>query len=133
MGVPTPFVLHVTPVDGVIVMQYLDGLALSELASKASLSELLFRRRGDNLDIFVMEEVFMVDFGLASSASGVEQIGEDLYVLEMALKSAHHVRSRELFESVLSGYGERLGPTFPLVLKKFKEISKRGRYVKRVS
>jgi len=151
MGVPTPFVLHVDPVEGVIVMQYLDGLSLSELATKASLRELkpLFRRLGNHLGVLhrnkiihgdpttsnmivVNGEVFMVDFGLASYASSVEQMGQDLYVLKMALKSAHHSYSKELFEITLLGYEESLGPSFPSVLKRLEEISKRGRYVERV-
>ncbi|MGQ9514040.1 MAG: KEOPS complex kinase/ATPase Bud32 [Thermoproteota archaeon] len=152
MGVPTPFVLHIDPVDGVIVMQYLDGSALSEIATRASLSELkpLFKRLGNHLGVLhrnkiihgdpttsnmivLNNEVFMVDFGLASYASGVEQMGEDLYVLDMALKSAHHPLSKELFDSVLSGYGEKFGTGFDLVLKRLGEISKRGRYVERIS
>jgi len=151
-GIPTPFVLHVDPVGGLIVMQYIEGSTLSELASRERLEKLkpLFHRVGNHLGVLhrnkiahgdpttsnmieMKGEVFMVDFGLASYASGIEQMGEDLYVLQMALKSAHHALSRELFDSVLSGYAEKLGPSFPSVLKRLEEISKRGRYVERIS
>lgn len=152
LGVLTPFVLHVNPVEGLIVMQYIEGPTISELASKATLGELkpLFERIGHSLAILhgngiahgdpttsnmILRgtEVYIVDFGLASHASDVEQMGEDLHVLHMALRSAHHARSAELFRHFTSGYEEELGTASSAVLKRLGEISKRGRYVERVS
>lgn len=151
-GVLTPFVLHVNPVDGIIVMQYVEGPTASELASKAPLAELrpVFEGIGRSLAILHRNkiahgdpttsnmilrgaDVFIVDFGLASQPSEIEQMGEDLYVLEMALKSAHHARSRELFGHFVSGYEEELGDASSAILKRLGEISRRGRYVERVS
>ena len=151
-GVLTPFVLHVNPVEGIIIMQYIEGPTASELASKAPLAELgpVFEGIGRSLAILhgnkivhgdpttsnvILRgaEVFIVDFGLASQTSEIEQMGEDLYVLEMALKSAHHARSRELFRHFVSGYEEELGDVSSAILKRLGEISRRGRYVERVS
>jgi len=151
-GVLTPFVLHVNPIEGIIVMQYIEGPTVSELASKAPLAELgpVFRRIGRSLAILHANkiahgdpttsnmilsgaDIFIVDFGLASHSSEVEQMGEDLYVLEMSLKSAHHARSRELFRHFVSGYEGELGDASSAILKRLCEISRRGRYVERVS
>lgn len=152
MGVLTPFVLHVNPVGGLIVMQYIEGPTINEFASKATLWELkpVFERIGHSLAILhgngiahgdpttsnmilKGKEIYIVDFGLASHASDIEQMGEDLYVLFMALSSAHHARSAELFRHFTLGYEEELGTTASAVLKRLGEISKRGRYVERVS
>jgi TP53 regulating kinase-like protein len=152
LGVPTPIVLHVNPVEGLIVMQYIKGPTMSQLALRAPLSELgpLFGQIGRYLAllhgngivhgdpttsnmILRGKEVYIVDFGLASPAGDVEQMGEDLYVLHMALRSAHPARSVELFGRFSSGYEEELGAASSAIMKRLGEISKRGRYVERVS
>jgi len=151
-GVLTPFVLHVNPVEGVIIMQYIEGPTADELASKAPLAELrpVFEGIGRSLAILHGNDIvhgdpttsnvilrgsdaYIVDFGLASQTSEIEQMGEDLYVLEMALKSAHNARSSELFGHFVSGYEEELGDASSAILKRLGEISRRGRYVERVS
>jgi len=151
-GILTPYVLHANPVEGVIIMQYIEGPTANELASKAPLGELrpVFEGIGRSLAILhgnniahgdpttsnvILRgaDVFIVDFGLSTQTSEVEQMGEDLYVLDMALRSAHHARSRELFRHFVSGYEEELGDASSAILKRLGEISRRGRYVERVS
>ena len=151
VGVRTPFVLHVNPAEGVIIMEYVEGRTISECASELPLGELepIFTLIGNSVAllhgnniihgdptasnmILRGREVYIVDFGLASYASGIEQMGEDLYVFCMALRSAHHTRSARLFRSFVSGYERGLGGRSSAVLGRLEEISKRGRYVERI-
>lgn len=75
------------------------------------------------------ERIVLIDFSLGQKSSEVEDKGVDMHLLEEAFHSAHHSRS-ELYdivkESYVRGYADGAE-----VLRKVKEIERRGRYTRK--
>ena len=67
----------------------------------------------------------LIDFGLSSVSTLVEDKGVDLYVLERAFLSTHP-NTENLFKVLLQSYAEAGGDTKP-VLNKLDEVRMRGR------
>jgi TP53 regulating kinase-like protein len=70
-------------------------------------------------------DVILIDFGLASQSSQVEDRAVDLYVLERAFGSTHP-RAETLFSEVLIAYGKSFKGA-KIVLKKLEDVRMRGR------
>jgi TP53 regulating kinase-like protein len=146
-GVPVPAIYDVDPEEGVIVMEYIPGPTLKELALKGYDVALLFRLvgfyvgrmhinnivHGDltpaNIVVPETEKPFFIDFGLAERTGELEAIGTDVHLMLRALESTHYDKVRELFEEFLKGYREVVRSRADDVLKKVQEIRRRGRYV----
>jgi TP53 regulating kinase-like protein len=146
-GVPVPAIYDVDPEEGVIVMEYIPGPTLKELALKGYDVAPLFRLvgfyvgrmhinnivHGDltpaNIVVPETEKPFFIDFGLAERTGELEAIGTDVHLMLRALESTHYDRVRELFEEFLKGYREVVRSRADDVLKKVQEIRRRGRYV----
>jgi len=75
------------------------------------------------------DRIVLIDFSLGSRTSELEDKGVDMHLLEEAFHSAHYRRS-ELYETVKDSY-VREYPEGAEVLKKVKEIEKRGRYTRK--
>jgi Kae1-associated kinase Bud32 len=75
------------------------------------------------------ERIVLIDFSLGSRTSELEDKGVDMHLLEEAFHSAHYKRS-ELYETVKDSYVKAY-PAGADVLKKVKEIEKRGRYTRK--
>ncbi len=146
-GVPVPAIYDVDPEEGVIIMEYVPGPTLKELALKGYDVAPLFKLvgfyvgkmhvnnivHGDltpaNIIVPEAEKPFFVDFGLAERTGELEAIGTDVHLMLRALESTHYNKVREFFEEFLRGYREVMGNKTDGVLKKVQEIRKRGRYV----
>jgi Kae1-associated kinase Bud32 len=75
------------------------------------------------------DRIVVIDFSLGSKTTELEDKGVDMHLLEEAFHSAHYKRS-ELYETVKNSY-VRAYPGGAEVLKKVKEIEKRGRYTRK--
>lgn len=75
------------------------------------------------------DRLVVIDFSLGSKSSELEDKGVDMHLLEEAFHSAHYKRS-ELYEVVKDSYVKAY-PRGAEVLKKVKEIEKRGRYTRK--
>lgn len=75
------------------------------------------------------DRIVVIDFSLGSKTAELEDKGVDMHLLEEAFHSAHYRRS-ELYESVKDSYVKTY-PGGAEVLKKVKEIEKRGRYTRK--
>ena len=75
------------------------------------------------------ERIVLIDFSLGSKSSELEDKGVDMHLLEEAFHSAHYRRS-ELYEVVKEAYS-RTFARGDEVLRKVKEIEKRGRYMRK--
>ncbi len=75
------------------------------------------------------DRIVLIDFSLGSKSSELEDKGVDMHLLEEAFHSAHYRRS-EFYEAVKESY-VRAYPGGADVLKKVKEIEKRGRYTRK--
>jgi TP53 regulating kinase-like protein len=74
--------------------------------------------------------VVFLDFGLGEKTNELEAKGVDLHLMKRALQSTHYRFAEDCFTSVMKGYSKDLAPdAFEDVLRKIREIERRGRYV----
>lgn len=143
-GVAAPIVYEVDLDAYKIIMQYVEGERIKDMLNDITPSkrnELCYKIglgvarmhehdiiHGDlttsNMILFE-EHIYFIDFGLGEKNITIEAKGVDLHLLNEAFKSAHS-EVYEAFSEVLRGYGEY--EEAEAVLKKMKDIEKRGRY-----
>lgn len=75
------------------------------------------------------DRIVVIDFSLGAKSSDLEDKGVDMHLLEEAFHSAHYRRS-ELYDAVKDSYVKRY-PGGAEVLRKVREIEKRGRYTRK--
>jgi len=74
-------------------------------------------------------KIFLIDFGLASPARGVEEKAVDLHLLEEALTSVLHSIAGDCFAKIMNAYTETVGASAGReVLARLEQIRRRGRY-----
>jgi TP53 regulating kinase-like protein len=147
-GIAVPIIYSVEYADNRIVMEEIKGVrvkdALNELPRNeaegvcAKIGEIAARLHSNDLvhgDLttsnMLLEgrRIVLIDFSLGSRTSELEDKGVDMHLLEEAFHSAHHQRSH-MYDIVKSSYAQA-NPEGDLVLKKVREIEKRGRYTRK--
>lgn len=147
-GIAVPVIYSVDYAGGRIVMQEIKGVrvkdALNELPGPraeevcAKIGEVAARLHENDIvhgDLTTSnmllegDRIVLIDFSLGSKTSELEDKGVDMHLLEEAFHSAHHARSG-LYEVVKASY-VRAYPQGAEVLRKVKEIEKRGRYTRK--
>ncbi|MBO3762939.1 MAG: Kae1-associated serine/threonine protein kinase [Candidatus Brockarchaeota archaeon] len=145
-GIKTPYVLHVNPVKGWIVMSFVEGKSLTEVIQEEN--EELLDRVGR--DIYLMHsskiyhgdltpsniivvncEPYFIDFGLGEKAIDIEKFAEDLNVLQKSLQSKLGDDYHKKWNTIVNGYITKGGEVAKEIVKRLDEINKRGRYKKR--
>lgn len=71
-------------------------------------------------------ECIMIDFGLSSISTSVEDRAVDLYVLERAILSTHPTIGAAFFARILHAYADKVSNS-KTTLAKLAEVQKRGR------
>ncbi|MGQ9679589.1 MAG: Kae1-associated kinase Bud32 [Candidatus Bathyarchaeia archaeon] len=149
-GVPTPLVYQVIPEEATIIMEYINGEKIRDIINfvEGEKRREIFRVigaqtgrlhkvgivHGDLTTSNMIKSkalIFFIDFGLAELSSEDEKRGVDLHLMRRMLTSTHYMFEGELFKAFEGGYRSILGRTAEDVLKKMREIEKRGRYVER--
>ncbi|OYT62889.1 MAG: Kae1-associated kinase Bud32 [Thermofilum sp. ex4484_15] len=150
LGVPSPTLYDVDLDNYCIVMEYIEGPKLREVMSKLRTKELraILSKLGYAVGILhangivhgdlttsnvILKEgiPFLIDYGLGSFSYDTEERAIDLHILLRSLESTHYSLSKKAFKMFLKGYSNALGREILFnVLKKVKEIRRRGRYVK---
>jgi len=102
---------------------------IGEIAAKLHANDIVHGDLTTSNMLLNGDRIVLIDFSLGSKSSELEDKGVDMHLLEEAFHSAHYRRS-ELFERVKSSY-LRAYPGGQEVLKKVKEIEKRGRYTRK--
>lgn len=148
LGVPTPAVYSVDLTNYTILMDYIEGTQLKQIADKLSsdkltrlchefgrLIALLHRRdvvHGDpttsNLIVDSKSCLWMVDFGLSDTNASIEMKGVDLHLIRRALETTHWDLQEIMLEATLEGYICTLGEVAKDVISRMHEIRERGRY-----
>jgi len=149
-GVSTPTIFMVDTMDATIIMEFVEGKQvkqiLNDLAEEQRLrlcrhiGNLIGRLHsqgiihGDlttsNMILTPHGKVVFVDFGLSEISRELEVRGVDLHLMKRAFQSTHYKYAKECFEAAMEGYAEVVGHTLAKdVLKKIREIEKRGRYI----
>ena len=151
-GVPTPTVYQVDGKTCTIVMEYLSGPRLKEALFTMNETDRKLTLRlvgsligrlhsagivhGDlttsNMILGQRSKLFFIDYGLSGYSHELEAQGIDILLMSRALKSAHSSLYSRAFGHALEGYEAAVGKgDTDLVLKKMREIEKRGRYSER--
>lgn len=75
-------------------------------------------------------QVYFIDFGLGFYSKKAEDMATDINLLKEAFESTHYEIAKDCFDIVLESYRKNFENN-KTVLEKLKDISLRGRYVKR--
>ncbi|NHV98675.1 MAG: Kae1-associated serine/threonine protein kinase [Thaumarchaeota archaeon] len=144
-GVETPFIYHVNPVEGWILMSYVKGESLRSMQGSSMFPSLVNRLgsivgklhaagivHGDLTPANVIisgGRLVLIDFGLGEYSNEVEKKAEDIYMLVSSLAPLpdHEVLAKMFLEGYRSSAGESAGR----VEERLREISVRGRYVEK--
>jgi TP53 regulating kinase-like protein len=145
-GVSVPIIYDVDLKNGIITMAYIKGERIKDILNDLTENERykICKKIGisiaklHNNDIIHGDittsnmilsdgKIHFIDFGLGEKNTEIETKGVDLHVLMEAIESTHSKYSG-CFDYVLDGYKEELKKDPILVIKKIKEIVKRGRY-----
>jgi len=143
-GVETPFVYHVNPVEGWIIMSYVEGESLRNLQYSNDFPSLVNKLgsivgmlhsagliHGDLTPANIIvsgDRLVLIDFGLGEYSSEIEKRAEDLYTLVSSLAPLPNCET--LVKLFLEGYRSSTVES-EKVEERLKEISIRGRYVER--
>lgn len=148
-GVPTPTVYRIDRRNTQIVMEYIEGEAVKEFLesldpeSRKELCQTIGEQiarlheygiiHGDLTTSNMIRNgkgiIYFIDFGLGEYNPSVEAQGTDIHLLHRTLKSTHFSVAEESFGAVLKGYREILGENAKKVIRRVKEIERRGRYI----
>ncbi len=145
-GVRSPYIFHIDPKIGTILMSYVEGPTLTELLRKGDASWV--RQAGlavgklhthgishgdltpSNL-LVSQDEVVLLDFGLSERTNDIEKFAEDLNVMMGALKSLVGERWGSLWAEFESGYLGEGSTKCRETIERLKLIMGRGRYRRR--
>jgi Kae1-associated kinase Bud32 len=147
-GISVPIIYSVDIADSRIVMEEIPGMRVKDALESMPLNkaEEICRKIGETAakmhandivhgDLTTSnmlldgDRIVVIDFSLGSKSSELEDKGVDMHLLEEAFHSAHHRRSG-LYEAVKDSYVKAYHDGAD-VLKKVKEIEKRGRYTRK--
>ena len=144
LGIPAPLVYFVNLNNSFIVMQYISGTPLHDLADSKiiSLSKQMGRlvgimhknglMHGDLTTsnfIFYQNKLHMIDFGLSNNSIKPEDHAVDLRLIKEILNSAHAKIMKKAWINFLSGYQSVVGKNRYLrILNLVADIESRGRY-----
>lgn len=144
-GVPTPIIYDVDTKESQIMMEYVDGERIKEALHHADkekqhslcidIGKCVGRFHKNDLIhgdlttsnmILRDEKIHFIDFSLGGKSKEIEAKGVDLHLLMEAFESTHS-EILHMFDYVLEGYKNEYDKANE-VIKKVKEIEKRGRY-----
>ncbi len=147
-GVRAPALYAAFPYLGIIVMEYVEGDLLREVIARGSEAwkDLVFTAgvelgklhvsgivHGDpttsNYVVSPRGEVVLIDYGLSSFTSEVEERAVDLHLFRRALESTHASIAAAAFKEFVAGYESVMGEEASPIVKRASEIYLRGRYV----
>jgi len=147
-GIPVPVIYSVDLSENRIVMEEIPGmrvkdaleelpedkaralcLKIGEIAGRLHAHDIVHGDLTTSNMLLDGDRIVVIDFSLGSRSSELEDKGVDMHLLEEAFHSAHYRRS-ELYDAVKDSYVKTY-PGGADVLRKVKEIEKRGRYTRK--
>ena len=147
-GVSVPIIYDLKIKDKEIVMQYIEGKRIKDVIDEEDeeWQRRICREIGRSIAnlhkngiihgdittsnmIWMGGKLYFIDFGLGEKSEEMEDRGVDLHLLMEAFKAAH--KNKNLFEWVMEAYEENFDRGEE-VRKKIVEITRRGRYMKKV-
>lgn len=149
-GVPAPFLYFVDPTAATMVMEFVEGRRLKEVAETAKKGGVLrhFEALGSEVarlhlaglmhgdittaNVLVRDrELVLVDFGLSTHSLRLEDHAVDLRLIKETLTGAHSAIAVPAFEALKAGYSSVAGAArLEAVARQLKDIERRGRYAR---
>ena len=135
-GVPTPIIYDVN--GSKIEMEYIEGQPIKNVMTpelSARVGEIVGRLHSGGIIhgdlttsnmILHNDKIYLIDFGLSFVSKIVESQGVDVHVLFQTFESTHKDHEK-LIEAFCKGYRKTF-ENADEVIKRVKEIEKRGRY-----
>ena len=147
-GIPTPTIYSIDLKSYTIVMDFIEGSTLKEIANKVKRRELdhlcnafgkliaLLHQgnvvHGDpttsNVIVDNDSKLWLIDFGLADFNATVEMKGVDLHLIRRALETTHWEKEELMLEAIIEGYIDVIGSDADAIVTRMNEIRERGRY-----
>ncbi len=147
-GIPTPAVHSIDMSNFIILMDFIDGKQLKEIAIEAPMSELellckefgsslALLHKGDvvhgdpttsNIIVQSSSKLWMIDFGLAELNATIEMKGVDLHLVKRAFETTHWNRQDKMLQMTIEGYVSVMKDDAEPILYRMDEIRERGRY-----
>lgn len=149
-GLRVPVVILVDIENGVIVMEYIDGVRVSDIFDKlpnksiveigSSIGE--FAAKMHSLNIyhgdFTLANVLLsngnvavIDFGLAGYSTDIEEYAMDLHLMNRSAHAIEPEKTKTFIKYMIEAYRENYKGDSSEVLKRMTEIKTRGRYISR--
>ncbi len=147
-GIAVPIIYSVDLIENRIVMEEVKGMRvkdaleelprekaeevarkIGEIAGRLHAADIVHGDLTTSNMLLEGDRIVTIDFSLGSKTSELEDKGVDMHLLEEAFHSTHYRRS-ELLELVKESYVKTYSAGAD-VLKKVKEIEKRGRYTRK--
>lgn len=147
-GIPVPVIYSVDLAENRIVMEEVEGVRvkdaleglpeeraeevcrkIGEIAARLHANDIVHGDLTTSNMLLDGDRIVLIDFSLGSKSSELEDKGVDMHLLEEAFHSAHYRRSglyRAVKEAYVAAY-----PEGAEVLKKVREIERRGRYTRK--
>ncbi|MFW6014758.1 MAG: KEOPS complex kinase/ATPase Bud32 [Candidatus Nanoarchaeia archaeon] len=137
IDIPAPKLISVDKKEMTIEMDKLTGKKLSTCLEKMDykniskeIGEKVAKLHKKNIihgdlttsNMIFSDKLYFIDFGLAFTSTKDEDKAVDLHLLKQALSSRHSTISDECFEEIKKNYANET------VLKRLKEVEKRGRH-----
>ncbi len=147
-GVQVPWLYRVDMPGTTLVMEHVYGERLKERVGDSAESSRLFRALGQDVArlhaagithgdittanvIVRRKELVLIDFGLASRSSRLEDRAVDLRLIKETLVGAHARVATRAFEALLEGYSvEAGGREAEAAVTQLRSIERRGRYAR---
>lgn len=149
-GLRVPAVLFVDEDNGVIIMEYIEGVRLSNIFENLDSETLIaigarigkFAALMHNMNIyhgdftianiiFTDREVVVIDFGLAGYSTDIEEYAIDLHLMSRSAYAADPDKAEIFEKTMLNEYTKSYAGDSEEVIKRMREIRVRGRYVDR--
>lgn len=149
-GVPTPIIFMVDLNEATIIMEYVEGKQVKQILNDLPSDERIkicqqigrligkLHKNGiihgdlttSNMILTDHGNIVFIDFGLSEQSMDIEERGVDLHLMKRSLASTHYQYVDECFNAIMEGYEEIMGSeTAKEVLKRVREIERRGRYI----
>jgi len=152
-GIKVPDILYVDLKNNLIIMNFIEGKLLRDVLNQGLLSGIEEERvimqvgveiaklhninicHGDlttsNIILSGNNNIpFLIDFGLGGINVRLEEKAVDLEMFYRVLESTHTTKYKSYFKYFMKSYLKHVSYS-SLILNRFKDIRKRGRYVKR--
>ncbi len=151
VGIPSPIIYAIDLEKTTIIMKHIEGTRVKEVLNTPTFEkkqELCYQIgqligqlhnagiiHGDlttsNM-IVSKNRIYLLDFGLGDHSIDLEERGVDLLLIKRAFQSAHYQYFKQCFDGLIKGYKQEVGEEMSKeVMKRLRDIERRGRYTSR--